>query len=159
MNGDMPTVAGFLIFIRNQMGIAAQILPDSDPGITVAYNVACEIVNRAIAKVSCQIYALAVYNLAAANLIEFAQDQPNAAPIAQSDPPLPYFAYYRNLWKINSFVSGVVAAAGDDSTSNSMVTMEAFKTLTMADLQYLKTPWGRQYLSFAQRYGGIVGVS
>lgn len=154
-----PTLPGFLVFIRNQMGISTTILPDSDPVILMAYEVAREMVNCAIRQVSCLIYTLAVYNLAGSNVIEFAHDQPGAPTIPGSDPPAPFFAYYRRLWNVNDFVSGVVQSSNDNGTGQSMVIQEAMNNVTLADLQYLKTPYGRTYLGYAQQYGGIVGVT
>ncbi len=41
-----------------------------------------------------------------------------------------------------------------------MVVQEAAKNFTLANLQNLKTPWGRTYLGFAQAYGpSIIGLS
>lgn len=155
----MPTLAGFLNFIRIQMGISAIILPDNSPVIGMAYDVALQIVNLAMARISPMIYSLAVYNLGGSNIIEFAQDQPGAPNVIGSDPPAPYFAYLRSKWNMNDFVSGVVVSSSDESTSQSMVTQESFKNLQIGDLQYLKTPWGRNYLSFAQKAGPVFGMN
>jgi hypothetical protein len=36
---------------------------------------------------------------------------------------------------------------------------EAMKTFTLANLQNLKTPWGREYLAIAQRAGTTWGLT
>jgi hypothetical protein len=141
------------------MGVTTDQLPDSSEYFLFAYAVALEIVNRDIRVASCLMYTLAVYNLGGSNLINFAQDPNGAPPVANSKPQLPFFAYSRSQWKINSFVSGVIQSASDESTSESMVTQKAFENLTLADLQYLKDPYGRQYLSIAQRYGSLWGIT
>lgn len=120
----------------------------------VAYDVAVALVNRALQVVpsplrSPSIYALCVYNLAGDNLVNYAQDRPNQT----------YFADLRKSFNILGFVGGVVQSTGDEATNESMVVPDAFKLFTMANLQQLKTPWGRQYLSFAQSYGYLVGMS
>lgn len=146
---DQPTLAGFILFIRNQMGINTSDLPDAAPVIEMAYAVALEIVNLQLAQASPLIYTLAVYNLGGDNIINFA---PN-------NPPSTFFTDTRANFNIASFAPGVVGAAADNSTSDSLLNPEFMKEFTMADLQYLKTPWGRQYLAFAQRVGTLWGVS
>lgn len=164
-----PSLAGFLTFIRNVMGITTVVLPDSSPVIPFALAVAMSIVNRALQCVpipstdasgvslnagGLTIYVLAVYNLAASNLLAYAQDLPDAAIIKGSgEPGLPFFQWTRQQWQINAFVSGVVQSTADESTSMSLVVQEAAKMFTLADLQNLKNPYGRQYLAFAQGFG------
>lgn len=144
-----PTAAGFLTFVRDGMGIPESALPDDSIWLGYAYNVALELVNLDLACVAPTVYTLAVYNLAGSNLINFAQDV----------PPSTFFADLRAQWNINSFVSGVVSSVSDVSTSTSLVVPDFFKDLSLADLQYLKDPYGRQYLIFAQRYGSLWGLS
>ena len=148
-----PTVAGFTTFIRNVMGINTTVLPDDSAVIPMAFNVAMEIVNLDLDLISATIYELAVYNLAGSNLLNYAQDLPEAEPVQGSNPPLPFFEYTRQTWNINGFVSGVIQASGDEGTNQSLVVQEAAKNFTLADLQNLKDPYGRRYLSFAQQYG------
>jgi len=115
----------------------------------MAYNVAIDIVNTYLACGPSYIYKLAVYNLAGSNLLNFAQDT----------PPSTYFADIRKQLNISGFVSGIVQSASDVSTSESMLIPDFFKELTLADLQYTKDPYGRQYLAFAQRFGSLWGLS
>jgi hypothetical protein len=53
----------------------------------------------------------------------------------------------------------VVVSADDASTSGSFNIPEQFNGLTIGDLQNLKTPYGRQYLAIAQKYGELWGIS
>lgn len=147
----MPTLAGFLAFVR-AINITAVNLPDNSIWLTTAFNVAMAIVNTALVQVpvgppasGVSIYTLAVYNLAASNLIEFAHDLPGQC----------FFEDLRKKWSMNSFVAGVINSSSDEGTSQSMTVPEAFNTLTIADLQYLKNPYGRQYLALAQRFGTL----
>lgn len=146
------------------MGISTSNLPDSSPVIPMALSVALAIVSPSLCvagylpgvpgTVQISIYVLAVYNLAGDNLINYAPDP--------SSPPgdLNYFSLLRTSFNTNAFVSGVIQSSGDEGTNNSMVVQEAAKNFTLGDLQNLKTPWGRQYLAFAQMYGpSIVGIS
>jgi hypothetical protein len=159
-----PTVAGFIAFIRAVVGITPDILPDDAPVIVMALSVATAIVNPALRIVpvpgsflpeatKTSIYVLACYNLASDNLINYAQDLPDAPPVQGSDPPTPFFAWTRKQWNINGFVSGVVQSTSDEGTSVSMVVQDAAKNFTLSNLQNLKTPYGRQYLAFSQDFG------
>lgn len=215
--------AGFLAFIRTNMGIGQSYLPDSSIWIDYALAVSIAIVLTQISQISPLIYELAVYNLAADNLVNYASDvsvpissitwASNAATVTTTIPngfvggdsivisgqspagynslpgqpvtisitgsttftypitPNPgvqtqsgiaseiYFANLRKQFNTYGFVSGIISASADESTSQSLVTPEKMKTLTLANLQNLKTPWGRQYLAFIESYGPIWGLS
>lgn len=164
-----PTLAGFLAFIRNIMGVTIAQLPDDSPSIPFSLAVALMIVNPALKCVPLpqfdgagvalnsgggSAYNIAAYNLAASNLLTFAQDPPDAPVVEGSgDPGLQFFAFARQQFKINSFVPGVIQAAADESTSDSYVVQEAAKNFTLANLQQLKDVYGRTYLAIAQSYG------
>lgn len=154
-----PTLAGFLEFIRNVMQITTTVLPDSSPVIPVAFSVACQLANPQMAQASGELYTLAVYNLAGSNLLRFGQDLPGAANVPGSNPALPFFAFTRQQLGINSFVAGVIQSTSDESTSESILTPEVMKNLQFGDLQYLKDPFGRNYLVFASQVGSLWGLS
>lgn len=143
------SLSGFTLFIRNQMGIPDTVLPNTDPMIEQAYEVALAIVNPSFSAASTLIYDLMVYNLAGDNLINFAVDVPGSN----------YFYELRQTLALYVFVPGVVTSAGDGGTSGSIANTDAMKEFTLANLQNLKTPWGRQYLAYAQTYGGLWGLS
>jgi hypothetical protein len=152
-----PTLAGFQAFITGVMGINALYLPSNSPAIGWAFSMAMMIVNPDLALVATpsnapvqtSMYTQAVYNLAADNLINYAQDQTGRT----------YFADLRTAYGINNFAAGVVSAASDQGTSSSMVVPDNLHNLTLSQLQNLKTPWGRQYLAFAQTAGTMWGVA
>ncbi len=223
-----PTIAGFLTFIAQVMGITPNYLPTNAPVITTAFNVAMAIVNPVLCQIDPSIYALSVYNLAGDNLINYAPDQAvsitgitwaagvatatasTAIPFYTGDfilltgnAPLGYnsqsgpansllgtpivvtgtdtFTYQctqnpgsftqgglaseifflglRKNWNISGFVAGVVTSSSDESTSETLLNPEFMKGLTLGNLQNLKTPYGRQYLSFAMDYGTLWGLS
>ena len=154
-----PNISGFTNFIRDVMGIPTAVLPDDSPVIAMALCVAIDIVALSFIQISPLIYVLMVYNLAGDNLINYAQDQADAPNIEGSNPSAPYFRNLRQRWNINGFAPGVVISTSDQGTSAGLVVQEAARNFTLADLQNLKTPWGRTYLGFAQKYGTIWGVS
>lgn len=152
----MPTLADFLTFIANVMGITTSALPSNSPYPGYAFAVAIATVNQFMQCIPGNIYALAVYNLAGDRLINFAQDT----------PPSTYFTQQRQAFGITNsinnprgFVGGVVSASSDESSSTTIAVTDAMKGLTIGDLQNLKTPWGQTYLGFAQGMGTMWGLS
>lgn len=158
MTAPQPTLAGFQWFVRNVMNISEGNLPDDSMWIPIAFANALAIVNPALRIVAIpqfdaagvslnsggfSIYSQATYNLAADNLINYAQDQKGRS----------YFKKLRQELNINGFVSGLVSGAADESSSVSIVVQEAAKNFTLANVQNLKTPYGRTYLGLAQSYG------
>lgn len=155
------TLAGFTAFVRDQMGVGVAVLPDDSGWLAFSYGIALEVVSLTLASVSAVMYVQAVYNLAGDNLLNFAQDAPNAPAVAAADNKdrLPYFAYLRQKWKLLDFVAGVVQSSGDETTNVSLVVQEAAKDFKLSDLQNLKTPYGRVYLQIVQRMGPVWGLS
>lgn len=168
-----PTLPGFIAFLRTVVGISAAVLPDNAAIIPIAYSVALQIVNPQLAAIACavpgaplpdntpSIYTLAVYNLGTDNVINYAPDVQPPVPyaVADNDDQLPYFAYFRAKWKLLDFVAGVVQASGDDGTNVSLLVPDQLKDLTIANLQNLKTPYGRRYLGIAQSVGSLWGLT
>lgn len=151
-----PTLAGFEAFIRTQMKINTAVLPADADATSTAYQISVELTNLLVELVSPVIYTVMVYNLAGHVLIETA---PDVDPEVIYKDDLPYFAYFRKFFGLTSFVAGVIQSTSDEGTSQSMSIPQMMENLTIADLQYLKTPWGRIYAQYAAMYGNIVGVS
>ncbi|ECI3575405.1 hypothetical protein DL095_10900 [Salmonella enterica subsp. enterica] len=141
----MPELAGFILFIRNTMGVNADALADDDPAISLSWSMSLDWVNRQIACISPVLYSQAVYNLAASFLLNFGSE------VA--------FGPVRKKLGINNFTAGVISASSDESTSQTRVVSDALKNLSLADLQQLKDPYGRWYLAIAQQYGDLWGLT
>ena len=150
-----PNLTDYMTFIRNEMGITADQLPDASPVIQTSLDVAVAIVSTWLCQISSLIYVLAVYNLAGDRLLNFAPD--NAAATIPADQT--YFSALRTSYGINSFVAGVIQSSGDEGTNESWLVPDSLKGLTLMDLQNLKTPYGRVYLQFAQQLGPVWGLS
>lgn len=144
-----PSQADFQTFLTNVVGIAVEYLPVGSPSIGYAYSYAYSVVLPLLAYIPGNLYSLAIYNLAADALINYAQDQPGRS----------FFSDLRKSLGISIFVPGVTGSSSDGGTSNSRVTPDFMEGLTMMDLQNMKTPYGRQYLAIAQQYGSIWGLS
>ena len=164
-----PTLAGFIAWAASVMGITSTILPADSIYFQIAFEVAMMVVNQDLANISytpagsntatLSIYTLAVYNCAGSNLLNYAQDAPLALPYEPYSNTLPYFAYMRQQFGINAFIPGVIQASTDERTNAVYLVQEAAANFTLADIQYLKDPYGRQYLAFAQKAGTLWGIS
>lgn len=144
----MADRAGFLQFLR-AAGITVAALPDNSTYIDSALALSVEVVYSPMQDASPLLYDQAVYNLGTSNLIEMAADQIGST----------FFADVRKSFNMAGFMPGVIQASADESTSTTMLVPEFMKNLTLADLQYLKNPWGRAYLAIAQRIGTLWGMT
>ena len=153
-----PSLEGYLTFIYSIMAVPPSVLPSDSPVIRFSYDMALDVVLRALYCVwsmptSPSIYAVAVYNFAANTLITYAPD------IAGSEDPT-FWSDLRKLYGLNSFTGGIINFSSDVSTSQGLAVPDALKNLMIGDLALLKTPYGRQYLAIAQSAGpGPWGIS
>lgn len=157
MASTEPNLSGYLSFIRNNsIPISATALPDNSPWIAWTYDFAVKWVNEALQAWqggdlnATPMYALAVYNLGCDRLCNWAPDS------GLGDPPNTLFSQLRAAYKLENFIAGVVNSSSDVSTSQSLTVPKFFENLTLFDLQTLKTPWGRMYMSIAQQYGPTI---
>jgi hypothetical protein len=156
-DGD-PTFAGFQWFVANSMGVPPEAIPD-DSFLQAAYAQAVNIAYTALATVpyvpgTPNLYAIAVYNLAAAMLLWGAIDNPDAPP--------PYNTFWTDLRTklgIYSMSYGLVNSAADQGTSESMYIPEFIKGMNLLNLQLMKSPWGQMYLMIAGEWGTIWGLT
>lgn len=159
---DGPNLAGFTSFLRNVAGIDTTVLPDGSVYIVYAFNIAMQIANPEIGlgigppppDDTWSIYELAVYNLGTDRLINFCPDQSGQTFFQTLRGPVASGGY-----GMNAFSAGVVETAFDQGTGNSLAVPDSLKNLTLMDLQMLKTPYGQQYLAFAQMTGSSWGIS
>jgi hypothetical protein len=143
MNG--PTLAGYVDFIRDVMGINSTILPANSPWIEFSFKLSNATCSNTIGLLDEFLYETAVYNLAGDTLLTYTVDQPGQT----------FFKDVQKKYQLQTFVPGIIKSAADESTSSSMVVPEAFNKLTIGQLQNLKTPYGRLYLQIAQDLGSL----
>lgn len=149
-NPNSPNLPDFLLFIRAAMKIPTGNLPDDAVWIEWAFAQALDLVLH-VPCVSGLSYTLAVYNCGGHILVRIAQP---------SGPPgSTYFEGLRKQFQILIQAAGVVQSSSDESTSNSLAVPDALRQLTIGDLGFFKTPWGREYLSYAQDFGDIFGLT
>lgn len=111
-----------------------------------SFKIALDLVNEGLSFVSDRLYEWAVYNLAADRLVNFAPDPPQVA----------FFVPLRVKLRLSAPVFGIVTGGSDQGTASSQITPKFVESLTMLDLQTLRTPWGRDYMGIAQQYGPTI---
>lgn len=141
----LTSLSGFIEFVRADMGITVDQVPDDSPSFSLAYGGAVEWVNPDIAVVMPNLYTVAVYNLGASFLVNYGTES--------------VFAEFRKIYGLNDFTAGVITGASDNATSSQRLVPDFFKNLSLADLQMLKDPYGRRYLMIAEQFGSLWGLS
>lgn len=142
INPACPSPADWLTFVRTYMQIPPVYLPDNSLWLEAAYNIAIAEVWWLLNRVSPLVYTLAVYNYAADRLLNIALDQPGQC----------YFTDLRRTLGLGG-LGGVVQSSADQGTSQSLLVPDWAKTMTVTQLDQLKTPYGRMYLGLAQDLG------
>lgn len=149
----VPNVTDYTTFLRNELDIPVSALPDNSSWITWALNRGVALIQNFPGYVDQYDYTNVVYNCAAHIQIEITPDQP-----AQS-----FFSTLRGGgeggFNLVGSVTGILSAASDQGTSQSMVVPDAMQRLTFQDLQFAKTPWGRVALGWGQDIGPVWGVT
>ncbi len=145
---SVPNAADFATFVYNQ-GITTAELPANSLYLQWAFNYAFD-QTFTVPQMPAILYVLAVYNYGFHRLLQITQDQPGQT----------YFTTARSTYGLLNFTAGPVIASGDQGTNQTLVEPEYLKNMTVSMGNLLKTPWGQEYLSYAQQYGPtIVGFS
>lgn len=147
-NPTTPNLVDFTTYATNQGVVAPYTASDSEY-FQWAFNRALNQALEAPCMASIE-YILAVYNLGTDRFVRLAMD----------DGLGTFYQVQRGTFNILDFRPGVVMASGDGPTSQTLVVPDWYKDLPMWAQELLKTPWGREYISWAQMYGPYaIGVS
>lgn len=145
----VPNIVDFLEFLASSVQIPAAALPATSPWPGYAFKQALTLVPLAGAGI---LDTLAVYNCATHMLISITPD------ISGQN----WFSRARSVagFGLVTLSTGLVAGSSDNGTSVSLATPDWARRLTVGQLGFYKTPWGREYLGYIQSYGPtIVGIS
>jgi hypothetical protein len=95
-------------------------------------------------------YTLAVYNCAGHIQIKITPDQ------VVNNISRDYFKGLRKEYGLLNLSVGLVQSTSDNSTSSVFAVSDSMKQLTLTDLDFIRTPWGRAYMQYAQDAGPTV---
>ncbi len=147
-NPSTPNLTDFTTYAQNQ-GVVASYTESTSEYFEWAFNWAMSDAMTCPNMPAIQ-YVLAVYNLGVNQFIRLAQDGGQGT----------FYATQRASYGVLQFKPGVVMASGDQGTSQTLVVPDWYKGIPMVAQEQLKTPWGREYIAYAQMYGPfVVGVS
>lgn len=147
-----PNLTDFLTFLATSVQIPSAAIPAGSPWPGYALDQAIALALNPPNPPSVVGYSLACYNGGTHILLSITPDT----------PPQTYFTEQRGTDGFSLILpsTGLVQAAGDQGTSGSVSAPKWVEGLTIADLDMMKTPWGRAFLAWNQSYGPSVwGVS
>lgn len=153
-NPNAPNLTDYTAWLQNVVGINVAYLPSSSPFIGYAFNRAINITLNVPTQLSGLEYTLAVYNCATHIQLKITPDQ------IVNGVSFDYFLKKRAEFTLLNPVVGLVATSSDEGTSVTNAVPDALAQLTLMDLDFMRTPWGREYLAFSQDYGpNVWGLS
>jgi len=156
---NTPNLVDFKSFLAESVQIPLAALPDASPYPSYALDQAIALVlNPPGAALPGVMYSLACYNCATHLLFVITPDQSGQS----------YFLNARGNnstaippgFGLNAPSTGIVVSSSDNGTSAGLAQPEWAAGLTVGQLGFMKTPWGREFLSWQQSYGpSIVALS
>ncbi|KWN80865.1 hypothetical protein WM24_23820 [Burkholderia ubonensis] len=144
-----PNATDLYTFLTTVAGVPTAALPSNSAYIPWALSYAEEMTLMVLRCIGQDYYCFAVYCLATSFLINWFPDQTGQT----------FFATARQTYNISGFVGGTVQSTADVSTSESLLAPDFLNGLTLGQLQVLKDPFGRQWLSMQADNGPIWGIS
>ena len=146
---NQPNTTDLYTFLQTIVQVPTAALPSTSPYLSWALSYAEEQTLLVLYAIGQDYYCFAVYLLATSFLINWCPDQTGQT----------YFQALRASWNLTGFVGGTIQSSADEGTSESLLAPDFLKGLTLANLQQLKDPYGRQFLSMCQDLGPIWGIS
>ncbi|HUW79729.1 MAG TPA: hypothetical protein VMV54_02395 [Acidocella sp.] len=142
---DTPNLPDFLTFLGNSVQIPSVALPSNSAWPGYALNQAIGLTLAPPSLPAPIMYTLAVYNCATHVLFQITPDQTGQT----------YFTNARSAagYGLIQPSTGLIVGAADQGTSGNMAVPEWASKLTVGQLDFFKTPWGRAYLAWTQSYG------
>lgn len=140
----MATRAGFVSFVRGQMGATATAVPDESASFDVAFDLAVTLCKGfELATSRADILDLLTYNMAGHYLYVFGTES--------------VFSTGRATYGLN--VVGLVNSASDQGTSGALVLPDWVTKAGPMESEFSKTPQGRMYLILAGQLGSVIMVA
>jgi hypothetical protein len=150
---EAPNFTDFQAWVQYMMGVPAENMPD-DATLEMAYDESLNLALDDLATIpytpgSPSLYALAVYNLAGAILVDIVQDSDGST----------FWSDLRSKFNVTMFSFGIINSASDQGTSKGSIVPNFVQQMGPLDLWLYQTPWGRQYMMIAGAWGSVWGCS
>lgn len=146
---NVPNITDFTTYVYAQ-GVPSADLPSGSQYLDWALGYAIGITLVPPACMPAIEYTIACYNAGMHQLLKIAQDETGQT----------FFTTARTTFGLNAFVFGVSTSASDNGTSNTLATPDFIKSSTLQTIDFMRTPWGRDFVEYQQSYGpNVVGVS
>ena len=149
-NPNAPNLPDYVLFTQGVMGISTVYLPATSPFLGYAFIRAMQIVLNVPTSLAGIVYTLAVYNCAGHIQLTITPDQ------VVNGVSYTFFQDQRRSQDLLKTVQGVVASTSDQASSSAFATPDGLAQLTIEDLGFMRTVWGREYLAYAQSFGPTV---
>lgn len=139
---NQPNIVDFEWFLSNSVQIPPAALPASSPWPQYALTQALHLTPCGPGGI---MYTLVVYNCATHILFTITPD------VAGQN----FFSTARSKegFSLVNPIVGVVAATTDESTTTTLSSPDWTKRITVSQLNFMRTPWGREYLGWIQSAG------
>ncbi|WP_233633076.1 hypothetical protein [Burkholderia seminalis] len=141
----MVSQDGYLQFLRGIVGVPVAALPDDSPSIALSFQIGLALTPGGFQCASGLVYEQMVYSAATSFLITNTPDQTGQT----------WFSDLRSEYGLLEGFNGIIQSAADQGTSAAAVVPEWVKRATLQELQWMKDPWGRQFLGFLQMMGSM----
>ena len=149
-NPNTPNLPDYTLFVQNVMGINTTYLPADSPFLGYAFNRALQLVINVPTLLGGIEYTLAVYNCAGHIQLTITPDQ------IVNGTSYTFFQNQRAALNLLQPVLGLVDSSSDGGTSTTNAVPDAMRQLTIGDLGFMRTVWGRAYLEYQQDFGPTV---
>lgn len=154
-----PNLADFGTFLTTSVQIPTAALPTSSPWIGYAFTQAMEMILTPPNTIGV-VYSLAVYNGATHLLFLITPDQAGQTYFADARSNIASTNFPNGGFGLNLPQVGLVTSTFDQGTGTTVVSPDWAKGLTIGQLGFMSTPYGRTFLQWNMSYGStIVGLT
>ena len=151
---DSPNLSDFLLFLGTvQIPVAALPANSAWPGYAFTQAQALVPCDAGIPGIT---FSLATYNCATHQLFLITPDQTGQTYFASARSNAAPQGGQPGGFALIQPSSGLVASTSDESTSTTLANPDWVKGMTITQLGFAKTPWGREYLGYLQSYGSTI---
>ena len=153
----VPNLTDYTTFLTTSVQIPTAALPTNSPWIGYSFNQAMDLTTSLGGGV---IYTLAVYNCATHLLFAITPDQSGQTYFADARSSKTSTNFPNGGFGLNVPTTGLVVSTSDEGSSTSLTAPKWASMLTVGQLGFFATVYGRYYLSYIQSAGSsIVGLT